>query len=105
MKTDVANDHETVEGLVHIDGQPCYLVPDVHLMPPFLVAVVSPSDHWMYASSAGGVAAGRGRGAGFMQQAALAVGRFQFAAQFADARVLAGQRLLDHLGAVLRVVE
>jgi hypothetical protein len=40
-----------------------------------------------------------------MQQAALAVGRFQFAAQFADARVLAGQRLLDYLGAVLRVVE
>jgi hypothetical protein len=40
-----------------------------------------------------------------MQQAALSVGGFQLAAQFADARVLAGQRLLDHLGAVLRVVE
>ena len=40
-----------------------------------------------------------------MQQATLAVGRFQLAAQFADARVFAGQRLLDYLGAVLRVVK
>lgn len=34
-------------------------VRDVDRLRPFLVSVVSPSDHWLYASSAGGLAAGR----------------------------------------------
>lgn len=34
-------------------------VRDVDRLPPFLVSVVSASDHWLYASSAGGLAAGR----------------------------------------------
>jgi hypothetical protein len=34
-------------------------VPDVDRMEPFLVSVVSPSDHWLYASSRGGLTAGR----------------------------------------------
>ena len=34
-------------------------IPDVDRLRPFLVSVVSPSDHWLYASSAGGLTAGR----------------------------------------------
>ena len=48
------------EGLVQIDGYDYYAVPDVGSLPPFLVAVVSPSDHWLYVSTAGGLTAGRG---------------------------------------------
>lgn len=47
------------EGLVNIDGQDYYAIPDVGALPPFLVAVVSPSDHWLYVSTAGGLTAGR----------------------------------------------
>ncbi|MDE0888777.1 MAG: hypothetical protein OSA40_04875 [Phycisphaerales bacterium] len=48
------------EGLCEIDGVACYRVPDIDRMPPFLVTVVSPSDHWLYVSSNGGLTAGRG---------------------------------------------
>ena len=48
-----------VEGLEIIDGTEYYVVPNVDRLDPFLVGVVSPSDHWLYASSAGGLAAGR----------------------------------------------
>ena len=47
------------EGLSIIDGVECYVVPDVDRLEPFLVGVVSPGDLWLYASSSGGVAAGR----------------------------------------------
>lgn len=47
------------EGLCEIDGVACYRVPDIDRMPPFLVTVVSPSDHWLYVSSNGGLTAGR----------------------------------------------
>ena len=47
------------EGLVRIDDQEYYAIPDVGSLPPFLVAVVSPYDHWLYVSTAGGLAAGR----------------------------------------------
>ena len=48
-----------VEGLEIIDGTEYYVIPNVDRLDPFLVGVVSPSDHWLYASSAGGLAAGR----------------------------------------------
>ena len=48
-----------VEGLKIIDGTEYYVIPDVDQLDPFLVSAVSPSDHWLYASSAGGLAAGR----------------------------------------------
>ncbi|MEE2972580.1 MAG: hypothetical protein VX672_05600, partial [Planctomycetota bacterium] len=48
-----------VEGLETIDGVEYYVVPEVDRLDPFLVGVVSPGDHWLYASSAGGLAAGR----------------------------------------------
>jgi hypothetical protein len=47
------------EGLCEIDGIACYRVPNVDRMPPFLVTVVSPSEHWLYVSSNGGLSAGR----------------------------------------------
>ena len=47
------------EGLCEIDGVACYRVPDIDRMPPFLLTVVSPSDHWLYISSNGGLTAGR----------------------------------------------
>ena len=47
------------EGLHAIDGVEYYVIPDVDRLEPFLVSVVSPGDLWLYASSSGGIAAGR----------------------------------------------
>jgi len=49
----------STEGLAILDGSEFYVIPEVDRLEPFLVAVVSPDDHWLYASSAGGLAAGR----------------------------------------------
>ena len=56
MKT-MIDVHE--EGLQSIDGVEYYVIPDVDRLEPFLVGVVSSGDLWLYASSSGGVAAGR----------------------------------------------
>jgi len=45
--------------LLFIDGTEYYLIENYDLMKPFLMAVVSNSDHWMYISSTGGLTAGR----------------------------------------------
>ena len=50
---------ESVPELIDINGQQFYLITDVDQMAPFLIAVVSSSDHWMYISSSGGLSAGR----------------------------------------------
>ncbi|MDJ0955098.1 MAG: hypothetical protein QNJ81_15570 [Acidimicrobiia bacterium] len=42
-----------------IDGIEVYQIANFDRMPPFLMSVVSDSDHWMYAATAGGLAAGR----------------------------------------------
>ncbi|MDH3247980.1 MAG: hypothetical protein OEQ47_03425, partial [Acidimicrobiia bacterium] len=47
------------EGLIEIDGQGFYCVPDVDRIPPFLMSVVSDGDRWMFISSAGPLTAGR----------------------------------------------
>jgi hypothetical protein len=47
------------EGFVELQGRPMYGIPNVDRMPPFLMSVVSDSDHWMYLSSTGGLTAGR----------------------------------------------
>ena len=49
----------STEGLSTLDGTEYYVIPEVDRLDPFLVAVVSPDDHWLYASSSGGLAAGR----------------------------------------------
>ena len=49
----------STEGLSTLDGTEYYVIPEVDRLESFLVAVVSPDDHWLYASSSGGLAAGR----------------------------------------------
>jgi hypothetical protein len=48
------------EGLADIDGVPHYVIPDIGDMAPFLMSIVSESDHWLFVSSTGGLTAGRG---------------------------------------------
>jgi hypothetical protein len=50
---------DETEGFVAIDGAELYRIPDFDRLPPFLIAVTSESDLWMYVSSAGGLTAGR----------------------------------------------
>lgn len=47
------------EGFVRLDGQEMYRLADSDLLPPFLMSLVSDSDHWMFISSYGGLTAGR----------------------------------------------
>ena len=44
---------------VTLDGEPLYRIPEYDAMPPFLLSVVSASNHWLYISSQGGLTAGR----------------------------------------------
>ena len=37
------------EGLATIDGTEYFVIPEVVRLESFLVAVVSPDDHWLYA--------------------------------------------------------
>ena len=57
-------DHPVGEGLIEIDGEGFYAIPDVDRIPPFLMSVVSDGDRWMFISSTGGLTAGRGDSAG-----------------------------------------
>lgn len=45
--------------LVHLHNRPFYKIEDVDRLEPFLMTLVSPYDHWLFASSRGGVTAGR----------------------------------------------
>ncbi len=45
--------------LIEIDGEEFYHLENYDKMPPFLMSIVSDSDHWMYISSTGGLTAGR----------------------------------------------
>jgi hypothetical protein len=45
--------------MVHRDGQPFYKISNYQVMPPFLMTVVSGSEHWMFLSSNGGLTCGR----------------------------------------------
>lgn len=47
------------EGLLEFDGAEMYRLPAYDRLPPFMIALTSPSDHWMYLSSFGGLTAGR----------------------------------------------
>jgi hypothetical protein len=54
-----AADERAHGGLVEMDGQSFYRIDDVDRMAPFLTTVASDSDHWLFASSTGGLTAGR----------------------------------------------
>lgn len=47
-----------------VDGEPFVTIADVDQLPPFLMSVVSGSDHWLFVSSRGGLTAGRRSSAG-----------------------------------------
>ena len=52
--------HTGVDGaFVHLQGGNYYRIRNYDLMQPFLMSVVSSSDHWMFLSSSGGITAGR----------------------------------------------
>jgi hypothetical protein len=55
-----STDGPLAEGFVEIDGDGFYAIPDVDRLGPFLMSVVSDTDHWMFVSSRGGLTAGRG---------------------------------------------
>jgi len=46
-------------GFVERDGETYYRISNYHKMRPFLLSVVSGSDHWMFVSSTGGLTCGR----------------------------------------------
>jgi hypothetical protein len=46
-------------GMVEWDGETCFRIADFSSMPPFFIAVVSGSEHWMFLSSKGGLTCGR----------------------------------------------
>ncbi len=46
-------------GFTKVEGETFYKISNFDLMNPFLISIVSASDHWMYISSNGGLTAGR----------------------------------------------
>ncbi|MFP4335175.1 MAG: hypothetical protein ACLFQC_06825 [Wenzhouxiangella sp.] len=44
---------------VHLDAERYYAIRHVDALPPFFISVVSSDDHWLFASSTGGLTAGR----------------------------------------------
>ena len=55
-----AADHAAAGRLVQAFGDDCYVIDDVDALPPFLISVVSDTDHWLFAASSGALTAGRG---------------------------------------------
>src|SRR6056297_2472291 len=53
------NERKPSGKLIDMDGEEFYHLKDYDRMPPFLMSIVSDSDHWMYISSTGGLTAGR----------------------------------------------
>ncbi len=48
-----------LSGIVEIEGEAHYKIADSDSMPPFLVNLVSPNNHWMFIASNGALTAGR----------------------------------------------
>ena len=48
-------------GHIEIGGEGFYRIVNYDAMPPFLMSLVSDSDHWMFVSSTGALTAGRQR--------------------------------------------
>ena len=49
-----------IGGFTRIEGEAYYVIHDYDMLDPFLMSIVSDSDHWMYLASSGGLTAGRG---------------------------------------------
>lgn len=53
-------DDKSIKGdFVYLNEEIFYKISDYDQMNPFLISIVSPSDHWLYISSSGGLTAGR----------------------------------------------
>ncbi|HSN71924.1 MAG TPA: hypothetical protein VLT59_10445 [Steroidobacteraceae bacterium] len=59
MPEPVASDRAVCGEFVDFAGSRHYVIRNVDRMPPFLVSVISSSDHWLFVSSTGGLTAGR----------------------------------------------
>ena len=57
---DAMNDQALVSGgFVDVSGERYYVIRNVDKIPPFFTSLVSSDDHWLFASSTGGLTAGR----------------------------------------------
>jgi hypothetical protein len=59
MSTNAQMDNTVTGEFVTLAGERFYAIRNYHKMAPFFVSVVSSSDHWLFASSTGGLTAGR----------------------------------------------
>ena len=59
MKNCEINNNQTTGEFIVLDGERYYAITNVDKMAPFFISVVSNSDHWLFASSTGGLTAGR----------------------------------------------
>ena len=50
---------DAAHGFADIDGRPYYRIAEYDRMPAFLISLLSPSNHWFYISSRGGLTVGR----------------------------------------------
>lgn len=59
VKSRQRKDKKAALDVIDIEGVPFLKISDADTMPPFLMSVVSNSDHWMFIASNGGMTAGR----------------------------------------------
>lgn len=59
MNLDAASDNTVSGEFISIAGERYYVIRNVDQMEPFFISVVSNDDHWLFASSTGGLTAGR----------------------------------------------
>ena len=59
MKNRSINQLKVSGEFIDLDGERYYAIHHVDKMPPFFISVISDSDHWLFASSTGGLTAGR----------------------------------------------
>ncbi|MDJ0928569.1 MAG: hypothetical protein QNJ73_13105 [Gammaproteobacteria bacterium] len=59
MNSDVSQAGDVSGAFVDLDGERYYMIRNVDRMAPFFISVISDVDHWLFASSNGGLTAGR----------------------------------------------
>ncbi|HEY5655128.1 MAG TPA: hypothetical protein VIS04_04760, partial [Woeseiaceae bacterium] len=57
--TGINSSQEVSSGFTSLAGERYYAIRNVDALAPFLISVVSNSDHWLFVSSNGGLTAGR----------------------------------------------
>ena len=59
MKNCIENNSQVNGEFIMLDDERFYAINNVNKMAPFFISVISNSDHWLFASSTGGLTAGR----------------------------------------------